>query len=62
LSEDQQELRNAIRNLRHDPTLTGCFSLGKYGVMRSLTADREVIDAVTLSPRLPKAQLDPVRY
>ena len=45
----QQELTAILESLKHDPALMGVFSLGKDGVMRSLTADREVVDAVGLS-------------
>ncbi|KAL1602099.1 hypothetical protein SLS59_005267, partial [Nothophoma quercina] len=36
------------------------ISLGKDGVLRTLSADRAVLDAVGLSPRLVKAFLDRV--
>jgi hypothetical protein len=58
LSEDQQELSKILRALRQDPSLMGCISLGKDGIMRSLTADRDVVDAVAFSPGLIKAMLD----
>ena len=50
LDPDEQELTAVLKCLKHDPSLMGVFSLGKDGVMRSLTADREVVDAVGLSP------------
>ena len=58
LNEDQQEVSRILRGLHHDPTFLGCFSLGKDGIMRSLTADRDVVDAVAFSPKLIKAFLD----
>lgn len=58
LNEDQQELSRILKNLRHDPTLLGILSLGKDGVMRSLTADRDVVDAVALRPGLILAMLN----
>ncbi|KAK0750584.1 hypothetical protein B0T18DRAFT_488186 [Schizothecium vesticola] len=45
----QQEL-SALINLKHDASLRGIFSLGRDGVVRSLTADRRVVDAVGLTP------------
>ena len=58
LNEDQQELSRIPRALRDDPTFMGCRSLGKDGVMRSLTADRDVVDAAAISTKLIKAFLD----
>jgi hypothetical protein len=48
----QQELSAILKNLKQDLSLMDCMSLGKDGVMRSLTADREVIDAAGLRPDL----------
>ncbi|KAJ6441420.1 UDP-galactopyranose mutase [Purpureocillium lavendulum] len=62
LSDDQRELRAILRNLKQDPTLLGVTSLGKDGVLRTLTADRDVVDAVGLPPRLVKAMLDRTPY
>jgi len=45
----QKELSNLI-NLKHDLDLGGIVALGRDGVMRSLTADRRVVDAVGLTP------------
>lgn len=61
---DQQEVTKILTGFRHDPTLLGCISLGKDGVLRSLTADRDVVDAAGLSPRLITALLDrmPLEY
>ena len=58
LSENQQELGKILKSLKQDPTLMGCISLGTDGVLRSLTADRNVVDAVALNPGLVKAMLD----
>ena len=58
LNPDQRELSKILKTLRHDPTFMGVISLGTDGVLRSLTADRDVVDAVALSPRLIKAMLD----
>jgi len=46
----QEELTALLNSLKHDPTLMGILSLGRDGVMRSLTADRRVVDAVGLTP------------
>ncbi|KAK1758837.1 hypothetical protein QBC47DRAFT_370626 [Echria macrotheca] len=46
----QQELSSILRSLKHDAALMGVLSLGNDGVMRSLTADRRVVDAVGLTP------------
>lgn len=48
----EQELENILGSIKHDPSLMGILSLGKDGVMRSLTADRRVVDAVGLRPNL----------
>lgn len=56
LSEDQLEIGRIMQNLKQD--LCGCISVGPDGVLRSLTADREVIDAIGLPTRLIKALLD----
>ena len=58
LSPDQQELSQILKNIRHDPTLLGILHFGTDGILRSLTADRDVVDAVALPPRLIKAFLD----
>jgi len=47
----QQEVSIILRNMKLDPTFQGVFSLGKDGVMRSLTADRDVVDAMGLNPQ-----------
>ena len=54
----QQELITILSSLKHDATLMGILSLGKDGVMRSLTADRRVVDAVGLNPQQIAAYLD----
>lgn len=53
---DQQEVIKIVTGFRQE--LLGCISLGKDGVLRSLTAHRDVLDAAGLSPRLIKALLD----
>ena len=58
----QKELSENLRTLQHDPTLNGIWALGKDGIMRSLTADREVVDAVPLRPELIKALVDRMPY
>ncbi|RSL83718.1 hypothetical protein BHE90_000371 [Fusarium euwallaceae] len=56
--KDQLELSGLLRNFKHDLTLHGVVSLGTDGIFRSLTADREVVDATPFSPRQIKALLD----
>ncbi|RCI09173.1 hypothetical protein L249_1503 [Ophiocordyceps polyrhachis-furcata BCC 54312] len=58
VSQHQKELGKILKGIKHDVTLLGVLSLGKDGVLRSLTADRQVVDAVALSPPLIKAMLD----
>lgn len=41
--------------MKQDPELQGLFSLDMDGVLRSWDADRNVVDAVPLSPELIKA-------
>src|SRR5690242_1194496 len=48
--EDQVEITTLLANLKQDLSLTGIISLGTDGVLRSLTWDRRVVDAVGLSP------------
>ncbi|KAK7894041.1 hypothetical protein LTR67_006742 [Exophiala xenobiotica] len=60
LSHNQQELGRIVKAFRIDPM--GGISLGKDGVLRSLTADRDVVDAMGLPPRLIKAYLDQSHY
>ncbi|KAK1831034.1 hypothetical protein QBC39DRAFT_352715 [Podospora conica] len=50
---DQIELTAILRSLKLDPH--GVICPGQDGVLRSLTADRDVIDAVGLRPALIKA-------
>lgn len=52
----QHDYSAILKSLPVDPL--GAFCLGKDGVMRSLSASREVLGAVPLSPRLIKADLD----
>ncbi|KAE8405036.1 hypothetical protein BDV37DRAFT_282271 [Aspergillus pseudonomiae] len=54
---DQKELSNIIRNLKASRD-SAAFLLGTDGVLRSLTGDYDVIDAIGLPPRLIKAFLD----
>ncbi|RSL74290.1 hypothetical protein CEP53_000391 [Fusarium sp. AF-6] len=56
--KDQLDLSELLRNFKHDLTLHGVVSLGTDGIFRSLTADREVVDATPFSPRQIKALLD----
>ena len=53
---DQQEVSSILRGFKRD--LTSCVSLGKDGVLRNLNGNREVLDAVGISPKLIKAFLD----
>ncbi|KAI0867386.1 hypothetical protein GGS24DRAFT_302443 [Hypoxylon argillaceum] len=46
----QQELSAILKPMKLDPF--GVVSLGKDGIFRSLTADRDVIDAAVFSPKL----------
>jgi hypothetical protein len=55
---DQQEITAILAKFNKDPL--SIISLGKDGVLRTLSADRAVLDAVGLSPRLVKAFLDRV--
>jgi hypothetical protein len=55
---DQQEITAILANFNKDAL--SIISLGKDGVLRTLSADRAVLDAVGLSPRLVKAFLDRV--
>jgi len=53
---DQQEVSSILRGFKRD--LTSCISLGKYGVLRNLNGDCEVLDAAGISPKFIKAFLD----
>jgi hypothetical protein len=55
---DQQEITAILAKFNKDPL--SIISLGKDGVLRTLSADRAVLDAVGLSPRLVKEFLDRV--
>ena len=55
---DQQEVTAILAKFNKDPL--SIISLGKDGVLRTLSADRAVLDAVGLSPRLVRAFLDRV--
>ncbi|KAF5630991.1 uncharacterized protein FTJAE_8071 [Fusarium tjaetaba] len=52
------ELSDIWGKLEHHPSYNRVFSLGKDGILRSLGPDRDVHDAVPLSPHLIKALLD----
>ncbi|KAI9170565.1 hypothetical protein HJFPF1_00033 [Paramyrothecium foliicola] len=54
---DQSEISAILKGLKQDLSLMGVLSLGKDGVLRSLTADRHVIDAIGLKPRQISALL-----
>jgi hypothetical protein len=62
LDPAQKEVRVIMRTMKRDPTLMGISQLGLDGVYRTLTADREVVDATPLSPALIKAMLDRIPY
>jgi len=49
-SDPAQQALSRLINLKHDSTLHGISILSRDGVMRSLTADRRVVDAVGLTP------------
>lgn len=55
---DQKELSNIMRNLKSSSDGTAAFVMGTDGVLRTLTIDYDVIDAIGLPPRLIKAFLD----
>lgn len=55
---DQKELTNTIRNLYSGPDGTAPFVMGTDGVLRTLTPNYDIIDAIGLPPRLIKAYLD----
>ena len=57
---DQQEITAILAKFNKDPLALSVISLGKDGVLRNLSADRAVLDAVGLSARLVKAFLDRV--
>jgi hypothetical protein len=52
MTEDQIELSKILRSVQHDPSMLGVVCLGRDGVYRSLTAERNVVDAAPLTPRL----------
>ncbi|KAL3425145.1 hypothetical protein PVAG01_04426 [Phlyctema vagabunda] len=58
----QRELSEILRGFKHDPRLNGILSMTRDGVLLSLTADRQVVDAVGLKPELVKAMLDRMPY
>ncbi|KAM0290837.1 hypothetical protein ACHAPQ_011690 [Fusarium lateritium] len=62
LDSAQKEVTLIMRTMKRDATLMGISQLGLDGIYRSLTADREVVDAVPLTPALIKAMLDRIPY
>ncbi|KAG9496104.1 hypothetical protein J7337_012680 [Fusarium musae] len=58
ISKHQAELSDIWGKLEHHPSYDGVFTLGKDGILRSLGPDRDVHDAIPLSPQLIKALLD----
>ncbi|KAF4338950.1 hypothetical protein FBEOM_7126 [Fusarium beomiforme] len=58
LDPAQKELEHIIATMKDDPTGMGISHLGRDGVYRSLTADRDVVDAVPFPPPLIKALFD----
>ncbi|KAK6065432.1 hypothetical protein SCUP234_11247 [Seiridium cupressi] len=52
---DQRALTPILKGLKQDLSMMGCVALGNDGVLRSLDADRNVVDAVGLSPKLVEA-------
>ncbi|KAF5567851.1 hypothetical protein FNAPI_425 [Fusarium napiforme] len=62
LDPAQKELEHIFATMKHDPTGAGISHLGRDGIHRSLTADRDVVDAVPFSPPLIKAMLDRFPY
>ena len=53
---DQKELSNIFRNMKSSSD--SAFVLGCDGVLRTLTIDHDILDAIGLPPRLIKAFLD----
>ncbi|QGI70925.1 hypothetical protein CEK27_003254 [Fusarium fujikuroi] len=62
LDPAQKELEDILATMKHDPTGMGISHLGRDGIHRSLTADRDVVDAVPFPPPLIKAMLDRLPY
>ncbi|KAH7234828.1 uncharacterized protein BKA55DRAFT_138879 [Fusarium redolens] len=62
LDPAQKELEHILATMKHDPTGMGISHLGRDGIYRSLTADRDVVDAVPFPPPLIKAILDHFPY
>ncbi|KAH7147744.1 hypothetical protein DER46DRAFT_629802 [Fusarium sp. MPI-SDFR-AT-0072] len=62
LDPAQKELEHILATMKHDPTGMGISHLGRDGIYRSLTADRDVVDAVPFPPPLVKAMLDRFPY
>jgi hypothetical protein len=58
ISKHQAELSDIWGTLEHHPSYNGVFSLGNDAILRSLGPDRDVHDAVPLSPHSIKALLD----
>ncbi|KAF4970336.1 hypothetical protein FSARC_2592 [Fusarium sarcochroum] len=62
LDPAQKELSAIMLKMEDDPTLMGITCMCSDGVFRSLTADRDIVDAVPFTPRLIKAFLDRLPY
>ncbi|EXL97937.1 hypothetical protein FOIG_10230 [Fusarium odoratissimum NRRL 54006] len=62
LDPAQKELEHILATMKRDPTGMGISHLGRDGIYRSLTADRDVVDAVPFPPPLVKAMLDRFPY
>jgi hypothetical protein len=60
LDKNHEELNELLKSLPHDDQ--GILQVGSDGVVRTLTADRDVLGAVALPPRLLKAMLDIFHY
>ncbi|KAL4742972.1 hypothetical protein BDV11DRAFT_166640 [Aspergillus similis] len=60
LDKEHEELNELLKSLPHDDQ--GILHVGSDGVVRTLTADRDVLSAVALPPRLLKALLDIFPY
>ncbi|KAF5249313.1 hypothetical protein FANTH_5394 [Fusarium anthophilum] len=62
LDPAQKKLEDILATLKHDPTGMGISHLGRDGIYRSLTADRDVVDAAPFPPPLVKALIDRFPY
>lgn len=59
---DQKELSSILDNLQAGPNGDALFAMGTDGILRTLSLDQDVIDAISLPPRLIKAFLDRCPY